>query len=183
MEIGIMEGIGDDSHRETADEHIGIIGSWSGRRVANGKRDAIDGHRTLINGEISTTSEVSTHLILESKDPTPVSLDEVDTLGSLIDMPLNDMAIEATIDAHTAFDIHLIADFKRAEVGAIESFTYSGDGVSAILRETDHSKADSIMRDTLIDRELLDKRTSERDIEIILHSIEGDYTRRLFNNA
>ena len=183
MEIGIMESIRDDSDRETADEPLGVIGIGSGSRVANGERDTIDGNRTLIDSEIATTGEFSLHLILKSKDPTAVSLHEVDTLGSLIDMPLDDMTIETPIDAHAAFDIHLIADFKIAEIRTIESFADSCNSVGAILRETHHSKADAIMRHTLIDGELIDERTSERDIEIILHSIEGDHTRRLFNNA
>ena len=96
-------------------------------------------------------------------------------------MTLNDVPVEAPVHEHTALEVHKVAHLQCAEVGALKCFLYCGNGVGAIAREFHHCEAYAIVRNRLVDFQLIDKRASEREMQIAIFFFECDNCCRLFN--
>ena len=100
----------------------------------------------------------------------------------LIDMALHDMSVQTSTHLHRAFDVHLIADFQQAEVRALEGLAHGSHRVGVIL-DAYHGEADAIMRNALINLQLVGERTTQGKMQVILLSFNGYDNGHAFYNS
>ena len=118
MEVGIVEGIGDDADLE---------GVFCGS--ANGEADAVDGHAALVDGEIAVPDHLLRAFVFEGVLMAALLVFYCDADGGLVDVALHDMPVQSAIHQHRALHIHFVAHLEQSEVAALQSLAHSGHGV------------------------------------------------------
>ena len=101
LEVGVLQGIGNDGYLECV-----ICG------IAYRERYAVDGDRTLVNGEIATKCHFLVLGILEGEVGRTIGIFFLDAGGCLVYVALNDVAVQSTIHNHRALDIDFVAHLE-----------------------------------------------------------------------
>ena len=80
---------------------------------------------------------------------------------------MNDMPVQTSVHLHAAFQIHLASDFQQSDVGLLQSLLDGGNGVGFIL-DGDHSQANAVMGDALVDLQFVGERTLQCQMQVPL---------------
>ena len=100
VEVGVVEGVGDDCHAERV-----ALG------VAYGEAHAVDCHRAFLNGDVPLPRHLGGDVVTETENVASVGLDHLLANGGSIYVPLNNMSVKTSVEAHAALDIHFVAHF------------------------------------------------------------------------
>ena len=156
MEVRMLVCIRNDSHLES------II-----RRITYRQTNTVHSHRTFIHGDISAFRHLLVKRISECKIPAAFRILNIDTSSSLIHMSLNDMSVQPTVHHHATFNVHLIPHFQQTEVRTLQCF-FHGSHRIRIIRQSHYRQAYTIVRNTLVDFQLIHKRTLKCKVYILL---------------
>jgi hypothetical protein len=172
MEISVLVSERNDSHFKAV-----------GLRVADSEAYTIDSNAALFDSDITLASHLLVDLITESVTPTAVGFNDISATGSLVNVALDNVAVEPSVHNHAALHIHLIADFQFAEIAALESFLHSSDSVRAIAWELDNSETNAIVRNTLVDFQLVSEAAPQSNVQITAIVLQGHNSSRFLNNS
>ena len=150
----MLECVGDDGHLE---------GVGSG--IADGEGDPVDGDGTLVDGEVALEGHLPVFGILEGEVGGAVGIVHGDAACCLVDVSLHDVAVEPAVHEHGSLHVDLVAHLQQAEVGAVEGFLHGSDDVVRALDGND-GEAHTIVGDTLVNLQFVDKGACERKIDI-----------------
>ena len=170
-EVGVLESVGDDGHLES------VL-----RRVANRERHAIHRHAALVDGEIPAPSHRLVVGVLESEIGAAVGIFHVNAGRRHVHMPLHDVPVEPPVHQHRALHVHLVAHAKPAQVRALQRFLHRRHRVG-VARNVHHRQADTVVSHALVDGKLTYKRTTQREIYILLVVLDAHDRRKFFNNT
>ena len=99
VEVCMLKRIGNDGDLEC------IV-----RRVADGQRNAVDCYRAFVDGHVSALSHRLVERVLEREIPAPLSVLNVDAFRRHVDVSLNDVSVQPTVNRHAALYVDLVAD-------------------------------------------------------------------------
>ena len=156
MKVGIFVSIRYDSYLES------II-----RRIAYRQTDTINSHRTLVYRDIATFRHFFIKCIFKCKIPASFRILDFHTSSRLIYVSLHDMSIQSAIHHHAALYIHLIAHFQQTKIRTVQRF-FHGSYRIRIISQTHYRQAYSVVRNTLINLQLIYKRTLKCKVYILL---------------
>ena len=170
-EIGVLHGVGDDGHLER------VLGG-----VADGQRHTVDGDGTFVNGEIPFTSHFAVLLVFEGEVGRAISVFFRYASSSFIDMSLYDMAVQPAVHQHRALNIDLVVYLEKSKVGAVKCFFHCSNGIGSVFY-LDHSKAYTVVGDTLVDAQFIDKRAAQNKINIVSVFMNSYNGSKFLNNT
>jgi len=116
LNVGMFEGIRDDGHVE-----------FRSFGIEEGKTDAIEA-----DGAFFDDQGAEFFGEFEAELPGAVCVVTVDADGGGIDVPLDDMPIEAAIHDHATFEIDEAAGLPVPEVCFFQGFIYGGNAVEVV---------------------------------------------------
>ena len=149
--VGDFVGIGDDGHGKAA-----FLG------VDHGEADPVDGDGAFGHGEVVLFGVVG-----EVEPPAAVLIDHFLTYGGLVDVPLHDVPVEAAVHAHAAFEVDLVTDLPRAEVGLQHGLVHGGHHVLPLPPiDTHHREAAAVVGHALVDAELVGEIRLYGEVEV-----------------
>ena len=171
VEVGVFVGVGDDGHLEAV-----IL------RVAYGEAHAVDRYRALLDGHVAFGGHLGVEVVDEGV--VAAAIDQVDSFatGCLVYVALHDVSVEAAVHEHAALEVHLVAYLERAQIGAVESLLYGGDGV-AVAVDVDHGEAYAVVCDALVYLQFVRERTLEREVQIAVIVFECYDGSGFFDNS
>ena len=169
VEVSVVEGVGDDADLE------GV-----GCGTTYGKAHAVDGHASLIDGEIAVLHHLLRALVFEGVLVAALLVFHSDASGGLVNVPLHNMPIKAAVHQHRALHIHLVAHLEQSEVAALQSLAHSGDGICVAFDAHD-CQANAVVGDTLVDAKFLHEGTGQSQMDVVLFMFNGDHSRHTFN--
>ena len=132
VEVRQVVGVGDDGHLEAV--RAG---------VADGEADAVDADRSFLDGHVALASHLRVSGVAEGVIPAAVGLAHVGADGRLVDVALDDVAVQATVHQHTALHVHTVAHVEQSEVGALQCLAHGSDGVG-VVRAADDGQGDGL---------------------------------------
>ena len=169
MEVGILEGIGNDAHLE------GIL-----RGAAYSQADTINGYTTLVDSKIAVRDHLAVTFVFKSELETTLLILYSQTSGSLVYMALHDMAVKASVHLHTTLYIYLVTYLQKTQIATLQGLAHSGNHIGIIL-DAYHRQADSVMSHTLVNTQLSSKGAAEGEMYIILVVLDINHTCHCFN--
>ncbi len=169
VEVGVVEGVGDDADLE------GV-----GCGAANGETDAVDCHAPLIDGEIAVLDHFLRALVFEGVLVAALLVLDGDADSSLVNVPLHDMPVKASVHQHRALHVHLVAHLEQPEVAALQSLAHSGDGICVVF-EAHNCQANAVVGDALVDAKFLYEGAGQSQMDVVLFMFNGDHSRHTFN--
>ncbi len=169
MEVGVVEGVGDDADLE------GV-----GCGTTYGEAHAVDGHASLIDGEIAVLDHLLRALVFEGVLMAALLILDGNANCSLVNVSLHDMAVKSAVHQHRALHVHFVAHLEQSEVAALQSLAHSGDGI-CVAFEAHDCQANAVVGDALVDAKFLNEGTGEGQMYIILFMLDGDHSRHTFN--
>lgn len=128
-----------------------LVGVWNDGdlerfwlRIYNREANAVDANRAFFDGDIVSRSG----RVFKSEIPTAVRWFKAEASGGLVDVPLNNVAVQAGVHLHTALEVDFIADGELAEIGLQESFFDGSNGVSFLrIINLNDGQANAIVSD------------------------------------
>lgn len=128
-EVCMLESVGDNSHAEA-----------SGLAVAYGQAHAVDSHAAFLNSHIAFAFQLWRFVVFEFEVCAAVYLLDFGAYSCGVNMTLDDMPVKASVKFHAALEVHKVAGFQLAEVGAVEGFGNGCDGVRAVVVQLNNSQ-------------------------------------------
>jgi hypothetical protein len=113
--------------------------------IKDGKAGAVEGDGAFFDHEVAEFP-----VEFEAEEPAAVVFFHVGAGGGSVDVTLDDMAVEAAVEGHAAFEVDEGTGDPGIEVGFPEGFIDSGHAVG-IFPDFLHGQADAVMGDALID--------------------------------
>ena len=98
-------------------------------------------------------------------------------------MALDDVSVQASLDEHRAFHVHLIAHLEQAQVAAVQRLLDGGHGVGAVARQFHHREAHAVVRHALVNLQLIGETALERDVQVTAVFTQCDDARRFFYDS
>jgi len=136
--------------------------------IHDGQADAVDGDRSFFHRNVAGRG-----VVLEGIVPTPVRLGNCGAASRLVDMALDDVSVKQGVGAHASFQVDQITFAELSEIGFDQGFADSRHGVMRRF-EFDDREADAVVRDALINAQLLCKRSFDREVFIALLFADGN---------
>jgi len=112
--------------------------------VKDGEADAVEADGTFFDDQVSELFGE-----FETVFPTAVLIGAFEAGGGGVDVPLDDMAIEAAIHDHTSFEVDEVSGLPGAEIGFFEGFFDGGDAVKRAVRFF-YGEADAVVGKALV---------------------------------
>ena len=169
VEVGVVEGVGDDADLE------GV-----GCGTTYGEAHAVDGHASLIDGEIAVLDHLLRALVFEGVLVATLLVFHSDASGGLVNVPLHDMPIKAAVHQHRALHIHFVAHLEQSEVAALQSLAHSGYGI-CVAFDVHNCQANAVVGDALVDAKFLYEGAGQSQMDVVLFMFNGDHSRHTFN--
>jgi hypothetical protein len=136
LDICVFEGIGDDGDVKSCFFYIKY-----------GEAGAVEADRAFFDHEVAEL-----FWEFEAEFPAAVEFAAVEAGGGGIDMPLDDMAVEAAVHDQASFEVDEIAWLPVAHGGFFQGLFDRSYAVAAVF-ELFYGKADAVMGDTLVNFE------------------------------
>lgn len=128
--------------------------------VENGEAGAVEANGAFFNNEVAEFFGE-----FEAEFPAAVPFAAFETGGGGVDMPLNDVAVEAAVHDHTSFEVDKVARQPAVEGGFSEGLFDGGDAVCPFgalcrgeiraggVRDADffNGEADAVVGNALVD--------------------------------
>ena len=168
VEIGIVEGVGNDAHLEL------VVGG-----ATYSEADTIDSDATLVDRDISPACHLRVSLIAEAEDIAALLVLDTDAASCGVDMTLNDVAVEPSVHHHGTLHIHLVTHLEKPQITALESLAHSGYSVG-IVNNAYNSEAHAVMRHALVYLQLPDKGASEGEMKVVEFLFYGHHAGGFF---
>ena len=161
VEIGVLEGVGDDADLE-----------GFGCGIADGEADAIDRHAALVNGEITAAGQFGGIAVAEGEDVTAAVLLHAGTFGCVVHVALHDMAIKAAVHQHGALHVDFVAHLQTAKVRAAQGFVHGCDHVGIGFLSY-HGEANTVVGYALVNVQFAGKGAAEGEMNIVAVVLNG----------
>ena len=171
LEIGMFHSVRNDGYLESAL-----------RRIANGERHAVNGDRTLVDGEVAATRHLWRIVVLEGEIGGAVGIVQLDATSGLVYVALDDMAVETSVHQHGTLNVHLVANLQQSEVGTLQSLLHGGDGVSGLNNVYD-GEADAIVSDALVYFQFVDKGAGKGEVDVFPVTLDSYNGSEFFDDA
>jgi len=137
-DIGVFEGIGDDGDVE-----------FCLFDIENGQAGAVEADGAFFDDEVAEFFGE-----FEAIFPAAVEVAAFETNGGGVDVPLDDVPVEATVHHEASFEVDEASGLPVAEIGLFKGLFYGCDAVEVVLYFFD-SKANAVMGYALVNGQLL----------------------------
>jgi hypothetical protein len=137
LDVGMLEGVGDDG-----DIEVGFL------YVKDGQAGAVERDGAFFDNEVAEFFGE-----LESVLPAAVERLSFGAGGGSVYMALDDMAIEAAVEGHAAFEVDEVIGLPGVKVGFIQGLEDGGYAVG-IVPGFFYGQADAVVGDALVDLQL-----------------------------
>ena len=174
-EVRVLVGVRDNAHG-----YVPCIALDVG--FADREADAVDGHRAFVHAEVPPTDHLRRRVVRKAEIPRAVCLAALDASGFLIDVPLYDVSVQGFVERHSSFEIDVVTDLERIEVGETKRFLHSGDGVGVTIRRNNR-QTHAVVGDGLIDTERTLKRIAQGEMLIGLLLVNFDDLSHCFYDS
>ena len=118
VEVRVLVGVRDDCHAERI-----ALG------VADRQAAAVDRHGAFLHGDISFGGHRRVYFVTEFVVAASVNFLDAFNYGGAIHMPLDDMAVQTSVEHHGALEVDFRSLGQVTEIGALERLADGGDGV------------------------------------------------------
>ena len=138
LDIGVVEGIGDNGDIE-----------FRFFDIKNSEAGAVEADGAFFDDEVAEFFGE-----FEAIFPAAVEVAAFETNGGGVDVPLDDVPVEATVHHEASFEVDEASGLPVAEIGLFKGLFYGCDAVEVVLYFFD-SKANAVMGYALVNGQLL----------------------------
>ena len=149
LEVGMLVGVWNNGHRE------GAIAGIDYREA-----DAIYANGALLDGDISFQG-----IVVEGEYFAAIHVGNIGADGSLVHMPIHQMAIQPSIHQHASLEVDRVTDLYNSQVCFQQGFFDGCNGIKLFF-DAIHSEADAVVGNTLVYLQLLNKGSMNMEFQV-----------------